>query len=688
MKTYKKRSQIACYVLCVASGLSMQTALADGIIETLIDKTTFLGQIRLDAAYNTSGSENPYNQSGVPFQDVEVARQAYLPPDLGGGNWGDVPIPAVGLLGLNVVNTADTIRRSDRIPENNYDFTQNIVRFNGEMNISFTRNFRLNAKVRALFDPEINPGFDAMDVQNDQGGIAAGGGDRYADVGQTNYYQAKDRNGKNINPFEVAGRDYMIDLPTFILNYKTGKFDFRFGNQQIAWGQAVFFRTLDVANGLDLRRHLILDRAIEEYEDERTPKLAFRATMQATSNMVADAFVGKFQPDILQNPNGQYNVIPSQFYKPLDNYYVGEYDKELDFGIRLKADYGNFGWQAMAVSRYNSLGVFRWAESGINKGLTPHGGNLGALVEGAYTSKPSCGANQNPYDDFCRLYGSVGEALSHTPFTVGPGGVYSDKEWFSTASSVRLDGLDALNAAIRDFPALRDVFASPAATPEEAAALLNTFFLGAGGSIRGNVQRDYYREDVFGIGASFVTETEDNESFWNQIIINAEVQYTPERVYTSPDLGKDGLTSDEYIFTAVAEKWHRWSENFPSAYLVAQYMHRSESDLVGIHLSGYGGNVGDTDYKRSDGISGADYLVFAGFQPWPNKKYVAEWAILYDIRGGILVQPLLKWNPGSGLSVDVFYNYIKSNLRGDSGDTLMRAIDHVQEVGLRISYQL
>lgn len=684
MKKYNSRNKIASCVLYLAGSVTAQSVLAGGLVEELIDKTTFFGQVRLDAAYNTSGSENPYNQSNVPFQDVEVSRQAYIPPDLGGGRWGDIPIPALPF----VLDTKDTVRRSDRIPEDNYDFTQAIMRFNGEMNTKFTRNLSLNIKVRALFDPEVNAGFDAMEVQNDQGGIAGGGGDRYADTGGVDFYQAKGRNGKNINPFEIAGRDYMLDFPTFILNYKTGKYDFRFGNQQIAWGQAVFFRTLDVANGLDLRRHLILDRAIEEYEDERTPKLAFRATMQATSNITADAFVGKFQPDVLPNPNSQFNVIPSQFYRPLDNYYSGDYDSKLDFGIRFKADYGNFGWQAMAVSRYNSLGVFKWAESGINKGLTPFGGTVGAIVETAYSAKPKCSGAQNPYDNFCRRYDSVGEALSHSPFTVGPGGVYSDKEWFSTASGVRLDGLEALNTAIAEFEGLRDVFASPAANATEAAALLNTFFIGAGGSIRGNVQRDYYREQVFGLGGSYVNETEDIDSFWNQVIVNVEVQYTPERVYTSPGLARDGITSDEYIFTAVAEKWHRWSETFPSAYLVAQYMHRSESDLVGLHLSGYGGNVGNTDYKRSDGISGADYLVFAGFQPWPNKKFVAEWAFLYDIRGGILAQPLIKWNPGSGLSVDLFYNYLKSNIRGDSADTLTRSLDHIQEVGIRIGYQL
>ncbi len=678
------RSQLATSLLITCGVLGSNSALSEGVFEDLWDNTTFLGQIRLDMAYKTNDEQNPYNQGAFPFQDVEVSRQAYLPPDLGGGRWGAVAFPSVPL----IFDTNDTVKRSDRVDMEDYDFNQVNLRFQGEMDTRFNREWRLNVKMRAVFDPVVHEGFDAYSVSADQQGITGGGADRYADVEETNFYESRDRHGDNLNPFEIAGRDYMVDFPTFIINYKSGKYDLRFGNQQIAWGQAVFFRTLDVANSLDMRRHLILDRAIEEYEDERVPKLALRGTVQATQNILFDGFVGKFQPDILPNPNTPYNVVPSQFYKPIDNYYEGEFDKKIDFGFRLKGDYGNFSWQAMAVSRYNPLGVFRWAESGINKGLTPHGGTVGAAVETAYLSKPRCSASQNPYDNFCRLYNSVGEALSHTPFTVGPGGVYSDKEWFSTAASVRLNGVDVINAAIRDFPALRDVFASPVANVEEASALLNTFFIGSGGSIRGNVQRDYYRENVFGLGASIVTETEDHESFWNQIILNLEVQYTPERRFTSPDLGKDGLTSDEYIVTLVAEKWHRWSETFPAAYLVGQFMHRSESDLVGLHLDGYGGNVGDSDPKLPDGLSSANYLVFAGFQPWPNRKFIAEWAFLYDIEGGLLAQPLLKWNPGKGVSIDMFYNYVTGDLHGDGTSTLTRAIDHVEEVGLRFTYQL
>lgn len=645
---------IAPVMLSAAGALGTSVVHAEGLIESIIEKTTFLGQFRVDAAFKTNDEQNPYNQNAFPYQNEAVSRQAYLPPDLGGGRWGDTEIPSLPF----VLDTNDTVVRNDRATGEDYDWNQVNLRFSGEMDMRFNRQWRLNVKLRALFDPVVHDGFDAYDVMGDQGGIAKGRYDRYADTGETNFYQAKGRNGENINPLEFAGRNYMVDFPTFIINYKSGKYDLRFGNQQIAWGQAIFFRTLDVANGLDLRRHLIIDRTIEEFEDERVPKLALRATVQATNNILFDGFVGKFQPDILTNPNTPYNILPTQFYRPLDNYHTGGYDNKLDAGFRLKGDYGNWGWQAMYVSRYNPLGVISWAESGVNNGLTPWGGTVGTAVETGYLLKPKCSGSQNPYDNFCRLYDSVGEALSHSPFTAGPGGVYSDKEWFATAASVRLDGVDVINAAIRDFPALRDIFASPVANVEEASALLNTFFIGAGGSIRGTLQRDYFREDVFGFGLSYVTETEDNKSFWNQIILNMEVQYTPERVFTSPDLGKDGLTSDEYILTLVAEKWHRWSESFPAAYLVGQFMHRSESDLIGLHLDGYGGNVGNTDPKQPGGISSANYLVFAGFQPWPNKKYIAEWAILYDVQGGLLFQPLLKWNPGRAMSVDLYYNYV------------------------------
>ena len=76
-------------------------------------------------------------------------------------------------------------------------------------------------------------------------------------------------------------RNYEIDFPTALLEYKYGSYNFRFGLQQIAWGQAIFFRVLDSVDGLDLRRHSVLDYAQEEYSDKRVPAPAVRVLRSA-----------------------------------------------------------------------------------------------------------------------------------------------------------------------------------------------------------------------------------------------------------------------------------------------------------------------------------------------------------------------------------------------------------------------
>ena len=87
--------------------------------------------------------------------------------------------------------------------------------------------------------------------------------------------------GEHSNPLEWTGENYQIYLPAAILNYHDGGLNVRIGNQQIAWGQALFLRTFDVPNGLDLRRHLILDRGLEEYSDKRVPMLSIRSWVSA-----------------------------------------------------------------------------------------------------------------------------------------------------------------------------------------------------------------------------------------------------------------------------------------------------------------------------------------------------------------------------------------------------------------------
>ena len=80
--------------------------------------------------------------------------------------------------------------------------------------------------------------------------------------------------------------------------------------------------------------------------------------------------------------------------------------------------------------------------------------------------------------------------------------------------------------------------------------------------------------------------------------------------------------------------------------------------------------------------------MFAGFQPTPNRKFVGEWAFLLDTKGGLLVQPNVRWSPGNSFSVDVFYNYVDGKIYGNGRSTLQRAFDYADEIAVRLTYTL
>lgn len=636
--------------------------------------------LRVDSAYRTTSKQNLNNQRTNSFNNRDTDRQAYVPPNLSfglitgngttdGNDW-NVPVPGF----------ADTVNRGDFVRDGEQDLSYLHLRLESEMQVKFTRQFRFVGRLRAAYDPglysdEFNRGDDILMDPAGNGLVAAGGRSELYET-DPNYYEHIGRNGRNVNPLEITDENYMIDFPALMFEYKVGETTMRLGNQQIAWGQALLFQTLDIPNGLDLRRHSLLDRGFEEFSDKRVPRLTFRATNQ-WKRLVTDFYVSKFQPTVLGNPNTPYNVIPTQFTVQ-ENYFSGGYDNKIDAGIRFKSDYGSWGWQAVYATRYNPLGAFRWARTNLVSPID-QASAFGALATNAYAAKsPACDGTQNPA--LCRNSDSLADALAKTPFAAQPGGVISAEEWFTYAADVRLDGIEGINRAVQGFPDLLDVYATEVDSYDEAFNLLNTFFHASGG-LRGFIERDYHRESVFGLGAVYITEAENE--WLNQIIFNLEAQYTPDRVFTEKGLGVNFLEKDEYILSLVIEKWTRWSEWFPAAYLVAQYQHRSESDLVGRHLSGYGA----TPTGGPDGIPNSNYVVLAALQPWPERKYILEFATLIDTRGGILIQPLVQWNVGSGIIAEFYYNYIQGHAWGKPTDNFLDTADWADEFAMRVKYQ-
>lgn len=626
------------------------------------------GFVRTESAFDVRGNKNPNNQDGNLFNETTVARTAYVPPALFNVIFPGQQTPPLFKWGdLALENSPN--RRGDEIQSKNGSLNYQIVRLEAETTYAFSESISLTARVRALYDPDFYASFDAQSVSGVHGGIVGGEGAFYH--GRPDFL-GNSIDGKTPNLLEMSGRQYSIDLPTFVFTYSEGPINVRLGNQAIAWGQALFFRTFDVPAGLDLRRHLFIDRALEEYADERISSPAIRFGYQLDNGQF-DAFASQFQPSVLPSPNTPYNVVPAQFTIH-DRYFSGGYDKKVNYGVRFKADYGTWGWQAMAAHRFNPDYVFRWTQSGVERPF--QGATLGTVVNNLYsvTPDPSCKNSSGT--------NNAATALSHTGLSNEPGGVYSADEWTRYAADARLNQVDALNHLINDLSTCAgSLGASPVASGDFNAAHseVDTFTIAAGNSLRGHIERRYFREDVFGLGASYVTSS--SIDFLDQIVLNLEGSYTPDKKFTSLGLGSNYTKRDDYVVSISADKWHRFTPSFPGMLLIAQVMYRNNSDLVGRLLDGYGG----TQFKNPKGVNGVTYVVFGGQQPFPNRIYEAEFATLIDTRGGAFVQLGMRWNPGHGWHVEGYWNGTSGKLWGSNpNNNLIGSVDFIDEVMLRV----
>jgi hypothetical protein len=548
------------------------------------------GFIRQEPAIKLTDEENPFNQQGNLYNGVTVTQDSTL------------------LAGA----VTTTTRPID--PANN-DFNLMATRLEVDFQASLNQNWTGFARLRGYFQPDI---FDSY--------------------GDPEFFATPFWGGDRATLFEVNGKNYMMDMPALYLDYADGPLWLRFGNQQIAWGESLFFRVLDVPNGLDLRRHLLLDLVAEEFADERVSSPGVRGSYRVSNDLEIEAFTQLFNPSILANPDTPYNVIPSQFTIHQEEGF-DDAKGAMNVGTRVQAQFGDVAVQAIAVNRRNPDGVFSWTDS--RTGI-----------------------------------------LSGTPFSQSSTGVYSAAEWFTYAGMARLDGLAGFNTAIREFqPATGGLGALEVPTQSLAAAELDLFFQGLG-PLRGHITRIYPRENIFGLGANYIVKA-GPESFFDQLVIRSEFTYTPDKKFTSPDLSRTLIEEDEYVASLVFEKYHRFTQEFPATFMVLQYLHKSESDLFGRHLSGMGA-TGDRTTGLPSGESSFNAVAFAVQQPFPNLIWRADFSVLYDINGGALIQPGLKWKPNEAWTAEVFANIALSD---GGNDDIIDTIDWADELAFRITYQ-
>ncbi|GAC1633037.1 MAG: hypothetical protein NVS9B10_28080 [Nevskia sp.] len=625
------------------------------------------GFIRPEIAIGAGGAENPNNQRGNPYNGVTVTRTPGNPP-LPTGN---VTAP----WSVNNTAAADTFARPIK-PADNF-FNLHILRGELEGAIKFSQSLKLIGRLRAIGDSGNYSSFRPARYANAAPPTSNGsldGGDPALYGGAPNYFQYRVEGNKHPNPLEWAGPNYLLYFPALFLDYQTGPLDIRVGNQQIAWGQAIFFRVLDVVDGLDLRRHSILDDAQEEFSDKRVPALGIRVNYQFTDELLVDAFAQKFQSTIFGNPNTQYNVIPAQFtvhdqYNTVDN--------KINYGIRLKGNFGQWGAQAIFVRRYNPDGVFRWTASGLNKNLSNNN------VFGVAENNLNNGRTPNPYVPGLPPQ-TTGQLLAQTPFEASPGGVYSAAEFCGYAAIVRLNCVTGLNAAINEFaPATTALLASPVDNYANAQRELDTFFIAGGNGLRGHIAREYFREYDIGGGVSYVVDGAPG-SLLDQLIINVETTYTPNRRFTNINLSRDYIKEDNIVSAVVLEKYQRFFNSIPATYMVAQFEHRTKDDLFGRSLKGYGGT---TTHESTGVTGGSNYVVFAAQQPFPQAIWRLSFAGLYDVRGGLLIQPGVLWRPNGHVSANIFYSYINGKIHGNPNDNAISTASFADEITFRVGYQ-
>jgi len=290
-----------------------------------------------------------------------------------------------------------------------------------------------------------------------------------------------------------------------------------------------------------------------------------------------------------------------------------------------------------------------------------------------------------------------GTSFMPDPYTAG------SVEYWENVRRGRLDDANYLIGQINEFPgsqwATREIFGF--GEEDNFVDTMRTLeaFRSSFGSVAQWIGRQFKRENIFVAGGNYVVTTEDPDSFFDQLIIRGEVSVTPNKRLTN-DLSFNFTHKDDIVSALIFEKYHRISDAFPATYMVAQWMHRTATDMFGRDLDKNGtpkiGEFVDSatgafkpaafnpNAKRPDGNSNANYVVFAFQQPFPNLIWRFDMSVLVDTAGGYLVQPGVRYRPGAKWQWDLYANIIEAP--GGQQDTVMETIDFADEIFARVTY--
>ncbi len=570
---------------------------------------TVAGFVREEAAYQISDTENPYNRG-----NAKVSGQ----------------LPNTFLDSIDPGGAPHYFTKRDFDKERDWNLMATRAELN--INLGFTSNWAGVVKLR---------GYYMADVDNS--------------YGDPNNFEVKNH-GNRATLLEISDSNYMLDIPAAYLDYSKGPLWVRIGQQQIAWGESLFFRVADVANGLDLRRHLFLDFGAEEYADERIGSPGIRISYNLNQNWEVELFAQMFQPSIYPNVGTPYAFINDPFTVRNDTGF-DKVDDQINGGFRLRGQFGDLGVQLFAVSRHNPDPIFHF----LPGGQTALGPDFAAQP---FRSTMFPGSNRAP-----------GE------------GTLGSRDWNVMATMSGIDPVDVLNGLAADYAWVADQLETGFGLtgPDylkgiaDTNVVIDAFFTQLG-DLEADIEPIYAAENVFGGGLNYVFAGAP-DSLLDQLIVRFEASYTPDKKFTN-SLRNDFYEHDEYVTSLVAEKYQKVFDNLPATYFVFEWMHKSESDMVGRALKFTGG---DANRRPTGGEAnnGWDGVVFAFQQPFPNLTWRLDMAVLYDLDGGYLFQPGVRYKPNGDWTVELFANIMSSS----DNASIFGPLEWNDELTLRVGYQ-
>ena len=605
------------------------------------------GFIRQEMAYKINNDQNPNNPHGNPLNGKSQPNTALTHPGACG------LIDVLGGSGACDFMKANKPNLTKTKLDQETDWNVFATRAEVDVSVNFTNNLTGFVKVRGYYQPDV---FD--------------------DYGDTNLFSVNNH-GNEATFLSISDDDYMVDLPSMYLDYAKGPLWVRVGQQQVAWGEALFFRVADMANGLDLRRHLFLDFGAEEYADERLSAPGIRASYNFGQDWELEVFAQMFQPSVLPNKGSPYSLLPYQAIVDFESGY-DKVDDNWNAGVRLRGQIGDLGMQFFAISRHNPDPIIKTKPGGLTMPGSPLNGRLG---------------------DILGVPDSTNEMASTQPFTqdlTGDFGFNSAADWFNGTALAGIDGLAVLNGLIEDYDYIKDVFTLMAgvglaqideqgipsvSTIEDGAVIVDTLVTAFGAPLIAEIEVEYASENIFGLGFNYIFYAEP-DTFLDQLVVRFEGSYTPDKKFTNPSASSSYISHDEWVTSLTIEKYQRFSDDFPATFFIFEWMHKSESDMLGRHLSGLGGDATHLPGNGEPG-RGWDGLVFALQQPFPNLTWRLDLSVLYDLNGGVFIQPAVRYKPSGDWTIEAFANIIDANNNG----SIFAPMEFSDDVTVRLTYQ-